>query len=1027
MSVNSMTFIKKVALLTARADASTQGGAERFYLGLKQAFEAIGCETTLIEVDAGEATFEDIRSNYARCAALNLDEYDLVVSTKVPTYAVRHRNHVLYLVHTVRAFDDMFDACFPDANRVAYEQRAAIHDIDIDAFRSVKKVFTIGHEVSRRLYKWCGISSEVLHPPLMSNPFRSGASGDYLFLPGRLHPWKRVDLLIRAVKLSQQPVRLLIAGVGEAEASLKKLAADDSRIEFLGRVSDEALVDLYAGAFAVPFVPKREDYGYITLEAFASGKPVITCRDSGEPTFFVKNGVNGLLAEPTPESLCRAIDWLYTHPEAAVEMGANGAAMIAGMSWQSTAQKILQAGAESVSAPTQSKTRVVVLDMQPIHPAIGGGRLRLQGLYHHLGDDVRTRYVGSYDWPGEAYREHWHSQTMLEIDVPLSVEHHLAAEKLSARVGGKGVIDIAFSQQGTLSGDYLERVREEVAEADVVIFSHPWVYPLVKDLIRPDQLVVYDSQNVEGYLRAQLLDQSVPAERELLEQVINDEYAVGMRSDWIWACSHEDLLRFNRVYGFDLAKMRVMPNGVMAYPSVQRPSKAAARQALNVPSEQRVALFLGSQYGPNIEAAKFICNELALCCPEVLFVIAGGVGQVLASDRTNVLITGPLDDREKDHWLAAANLAVNPMFSGSGTNIKMFEFMTWSIPVVTTEIGARGIELGSDEALLVVAPETDAFAVAIDALADPLYQRKIGDAGRKCVERGYAWENISRLAGEFVVARARLVGQGRPKFSVVIPSYERHEQLMALMDRLMQQSEKDFEVVVVDQSTMAWAHAHDVFGFPLTYYHSPVKGAVRARNHGACLAQGEIIAFVDDDCLPEKDWLLNARTYFRDKNVVAVEGAIYSDHLGDPDWRPVTNEGFEGLGFMTANLMVRSDAFQYLGGFDLVFDCPHFREDTDLGWRLQELGAVPYAGDVRVFHPAQSRSVERESQQARAQFFQKDALLCHKHPERYRELFQIERHYIKTPGFIYWLRHGFEKHGLTPPDWMMPFFLTNNI
>lgn len=1011
---------QKVAVLVAKSGNDVQGGAERFYKGLAQGLEETGCDVEVIEVDAGEATYEDIVSNYERCAAMDLDAFDLVISTKVPTYAVRHKNHVLYLVHTVRAFDDMFESCFPKPSRQHYEQRAAIHDLDRDAMCSIKKIFTIGHEVSRRLYKWTGLSSEVLHPPLMSNPFKKGSSGDYLFLAGRLHRWKRVDLIIKAVQQSSLPIRLLIAGVGEAESDLKKLAGDDSRIEFLGRVSDEDLVTLYQGAFAVPFVPQREDYGYITLEAFASGKPVITCKDSGEPAFFVRQGYNGLLAEPNPESICKCIEWLYTHPEDALAMGVRGAALINSMSWQTTAQAILDAGAKPAErAPALSK--VVVIDMQPIHPAVGGGRLRLQGLYHNLGKTIEARYIGSYDWPGEGYREYRHSESLLEIDVPLSTEHHIAAQALSTHLGGKSVIDMAFSEQGVMSEDYLGRVQEELLAADVVIFSHPWVYPLVKDLIRPDQLVIYDSQNVEGFLRAQLLDQSVAEELALLKQVVRDEYLVGMRADWIWACSQEDLLRFNRVYGFDLGKMRVVPNGVMAYGQSSRPSKIDARRELGISLQQRLAIFLGSQYGPNVEAATFIVNELAPCCPDHLFVIAGGVGQVVSSVRPNVIVTGMLSDDQKALWLAAADMALNPMFSGSGTNIKMFEFMAWSMPVITTETGARGIELGGEEAILIMPSDTTSFVQAIKRMDDASVRNKLGEAARFCVERGYAWENISQLAGAFISARARTAGQKPPKFSVVIPSYERHDQLNALMQSLADQVEKDFEVVVVDQSDKAWPNAEDSFGFPLAYYHSPVKGAVRARNHGATIAQGQIIAFVDDDCLPEKDWLLNARGYFEDANVVGVEGAIYSDHLADPDWRPVTNEGFEGLGFMTANLFIRSDAFQFIGGFDLDFDRPHFREDTDLGWRLQVLGAVPYASDVKVFHPAQSRSLDRESQQERVKFFQKDALLCSKHPVRYEQLFKTERHYQKTPGFLFWLAYGFDKYRITPPDWLLPY------
>jgi len=257
---------------------------------------------------------------------------------------------------------------------------------------------------------------------------------------------------------------------------------------------------------------------------------------------------------------------------------------------------------------------------------------------------------------------------------------------------------------------------------------------------------------------------------------------------------------------------------------------------------------------------------------------------------------------------------------------------------------------------------------------------------------------------------------------VIVPTYERHDQLDQLVECLRKQIERDFEVVIVDQSATRWLGADRVHGFPLTYFHSPVKGAVRARNVGAMLAQGSILAFVDDDCQPEEFWLINARPYFYDKEVVGIEGLIYSDHLDDPDWRPVSNVGFEGLGFMTANLFVRSSIFQFLGAFDLRFDNPHFREDTDFGWRMSEIGRVPYAKDVKVFHPAQPRSKERESSLVRTRFFQKDALLYMKHPHKYRQLYMAERHFANTNGFVENLVKGFQDIGVSVPEWMLATF-----
>jgi GT2 family glycosyltransferase len=133
----------------------------------------------------------------------------------------------------------------------------------------------------------------------------------------------------------------------------------------------------------------------------------------------------------------------------------------------------------------------------------------------------------------------------------------------------------------------------------------------------------------------------------------------------------------------------------------------------------------------------------------------------------------------------------------------------------------------------------------------------------------------------------------------------------------------------------------------------------------------------------------------------------------------VTNVGFEGIGFMTANLFLRRDTFCAVGGFDARFDPLPFREDTDLGWRALEHGSIPFGGDVRVYHPPQPRAVEREALGSRARFFENDALLLKKHPERYRTLFLRERHFAQTPGFFDHLQRGAAKYGVQIDDFYL--------
>jgi glycosyltransferase involved in cell wall biosynthesis/GT2 family glycosyltransferase len=659
--------------------------------------------------------------------------------------------------------------------------------------------------------------------------------------------------------------------------------------------------------------------------------------------------------------------------------------------------------------------KVAVLDMQPIDPPTGGGRLRLLGLYHALGRDLDVRYVGTYDWPGPGYRRQKLSPTLEEVLVPLSPAHFAAAKARSKALGGRGVIDTTFHELAHLSPEYLAAAREAAAEADIVVFSHPWIHPLVCDLIDPErQLIVYEAHNVEGLLRLELLDDGA-AGTEIAREVVRVEYALCHAAHLILACSHEDRSAFIRLYGVPPERTRVAANGAftraMVPPTAEE--KAAARKALGVGAGP-VALFIGSQYGPNVDAARFIAETLAPAVPDVQFVIAGGVGEAVKARRANLRVTGQISDEDKRRWLQAADFGVNPMFGGSGTNIKMFDFMAVGLPIVTTPIGARGI-MADGENMAVVEP--DGLAGAISALvAAPDRARSMGRSAREAVERSYSWERISEQTGALLSRRRTRLGRPEPYFSVLVPTYARHPSLTSLMELLAEQSWRDFEVVVVDQSAEPWPDRDRDFGLDLLYVHTDLRGAVFARNRGAGLARGEVIAFIDDDCLPSKGWLAAAHAEFSSRDIVGLEGLITSGGKSDPDWRAVTNDGFEGIGFMTANLFVRSGVFQQLDGFDPAFDHPHFREDTDLGWRLQALGAVPFSRQAAVYHPPQPRALERESVETRSKFFEKDALLLRKHPQKYPQLLLRECQWKHNPYFWSYFFRGLDRYGVEAPE-----------
>ncbi|HYY15361.1 MAG TPA: glycosyltransferase family 4 protein, partial [Gammaproteobacteria bacterium] len=339
----------RIAVVVAVMKSGEKGGAEAFYKGLVRGLRRTSHDVDRIEVVIDESTFEAILGSYEECSSLDLDDYDLVISTKAPTYTVHHRNHIAYLLHTIRVFYDMFHQEFGRGTPEQFRQRWQIHALDKRGLHPdhVRKHLAIGHTPYRRLYEvdtfWQQIKFEVLHPPPSLQGFREPRAGEYVFLPGRLHRWKRVDLVVKAFQYVKKDIPLKIAGAGEDHPTLRALAAGDGRIEFLGRVTDAQLLDLYAGALVIPFVPFSEDYGLITIEAFKSKKPVITCIDSGEPTYFVKDHETGFVVRPEPEAIAEKINYLIDHPDHAAEMGEKGFSRVSPIAWDAVVSRILSA------------------------------------------------------------------------------------------------------------------------------------------------------------------------------------------------------------------------------------------------------------------------------------------------------------------------------------------------------------------------------------------------------------------------------------------------------------------------------------------------------------------------------------------------------------------------------------------------------------------------------------------------------------------------------------------------------------
>ncbi len=331
-----------------------RGGAEHLADSLVEELRRRDHQVELVKVPLRWSTPLDVAASMFAAASLRIPEADRVIPLKFPAFLVPHENKVVWLLHQFRQVYDLWGSALQDlpANDEGRALRKAIRQSDNQALGGARAIYCISSVISDRLRRYNGLDATVLlHPHGQPESFWSGPHGDYILALGRITSAKRQAMLIDALAKTRTGVRLVIAGAPEVPADLQLLERklDEhglrSRVDLYAEyVSDERKVELLAGARAVAYLPVDEDsYGYVTLEAMMSGRPVITCQDSGGVLALVESGVNGIVAAPDPGSLARAMDLLAEEDAMAMAYGSAGKKLVEdlGLSWDHVIAKLL--------------------------------------------------------------------------------------------------------------------------------------------------------------------------------------------------------------------------------------------------------------------------------------------------------------------------------------------------------------------------------------------------------------------------------------------------------------------------------------------------------------------------------------------------------------------------------------------------------------------------------------------------------------------------------------------------------------
>ena len=282
------------------------------------------------------------------------DYFERVITLRPPAHMVRHPCKVVWFIHHLRMFYDLWGTQYcpvqDDASGLAL--RAAIIAADNAALSEAHRVFTNSRVVGDRMRHFNGLDSEILYPPVLRpEMYKAGEYGSEIVSVCRMEHHKRQHLLVEAMAHTTTRVQLRLCGTSMNAAYVDKLRATAAslgvadRVTFENRwISEAEKADRLACALASAYIPFDEDsYGYPTIEAAHASRCTVTSTDSGGVSEFVTDEVTGIVTAPEPAALGAAFDRLYADRRLARRLGEAAAEQIAilGIDWDTVVAKLL--------------------------------------------------------------------------------------------------------------------------------------------------------------------------------------------------------------------------------------------------------------------------------------------------------------------------------------------------------------------------------------------------------------------------------------------------------------------------------------------------------------------------------------------------------------------------------------------------------------------------------------------------------------------------------------------------------------
>jgi glycosyltransferase involved in cell wall biosynthesis len=377
------------------------------------------------------------------------------------------------------------------------------------------------------------------------------------------------------------------------------------------------------------------------------------------------------------------------------------------------------------------KKILVLYHFHTVYPPTSGGTLRYFHLYNELSlfYDITllsqtSRHRGGVFQFSSTYREYKVEKDPLHKQITKDLQNSEATYEFAS------IINVELSKHPTLYSKYFDDLYRT---SDIIIHESPYLLGYDRSLGLDDKPRIYNSHNHEYSLANQIWKNEEA--RKFLPSIYKLEKKLVDYADIVFATSEIERDSFIAMYKKDFKKVKLAPNGI--YPNDWLQNKKKSK-------EKPSAIFIGAEYPPNTEAVNFIIHHIADKCPNIEFIIAGACCNSFSTiKKSNVKLLGRIRHKQKLSLLADVDIAINPMFSGAGVNLKTLEFLSAGIPLFSTRCGARGLNLIDKEHY--IHAEIEDFADKINQFChDNIYLNEMSSRGQKYINDNFSWSGIAR-------------------------------------------------------------------------------------------------------------------------------------------------------------------------------------------------------------------------------------------------------------------------------------------